>query len=204
MNLAMIMVLVDLVLGPALTMLVFRPAKPSLRFDLGVIALVQLSALVYGVMSIYQARPVYVAYVVDRFEMVSAADLEPALLAKAAAPFNRFPDRAPSWVHVELPRDRQELDKLTMAEALNGTGPALLPELYQAFDGRTALAKAKPVANLREFNEVGQVDRALAALGRDDDQVRYLPLHAIGRDMTVFVSAENGEVLEVADLRPWS
>ncbi|MEZ4626487.1 MAG: hypothetical protein R2843_17180, partial [Thermomicrobiales bacterium] len=39
-NLAMIMVLVDLVLGPALTMLVFRPAKPSLRFDLGVIALV--------------------------------------------------------------------------------------------------------------------------------------------------------------------
>lgn len=39
---------VDLVLGPLLTAIVFRAGKPGLKFDLAVIALVQVAALFYG------------------------------------------------------------------------------------------------------------------------------------------------------------
>lgn len=39
---------VDVVLGPLLTFIVFKPGKKSLKFDLTVIALVQAAALGYG------------------------------------------------------------------------------------------------------------------------------------------------------------
>lgn len=39
---------IDLVLGPLLTMIVYKHGKPGLKFDLSVIALVQIAALVYG------------------------------------------------------------------------------------------------------------------------------------------------------------
>lgn len=49
---------VDLVLGPTLTLLVFAPEKKSLKFDLFVIFLIQIAALIYGVYTIHGNRPV--------------------------------------------------------------------------------------------------------------------------------------------------
>ena len=57
-NRAMVTIfVVDVVLGPGLTLLVFKPGKKSLKFDMAVILLLQLSALSWGVNSVYQARP---------------------------------------------------------------------------------------------------------------------------------------------------
>ncbi len=43
-----ILFIVDVVLGPLLTFIVFKAGKPGLRFDLTVIALVQVAALAMG------------------------------------------------------------------------------------------------------------------------------------------------------------
>ena len=66
---------VDLVLGPLLTFIVYKKNKITLIMDLSVIALFQLSALGYGLYSVYEARPVWIAYVVDRFELVRVNEL---------------------------------------------------------------------------------------------------------------------------------
>ena len=73
-DLLWVVVGVDLVLGPVLTFLVYAPGKKSLRFDLAVIVLVQLSALGYGIYTSAQGRPIYLVFVVDRFETVSPVD----------------------------------------------------------------------------------------------------------------------------------
>jgi hypothetical protein len=44
------------VLGPGLTLVVFKPGKKSLRFDMTVILLLQFSALIWGVHSVYTER----------------------------------------------------------------------------------------------------------------------------------------------------
>lgn len=49
---------VDLVLGPLLTLIIFNPAKKSLKFDLAVIAILQISALFAGSYVINERRPV--------------------------------------------------------------------------------------------------------------------------------------------------
>lgn len=48
---------VDLVLGPILTLIVFNPAKKSLKFDLATIAVLQIAVLAYGVYSMHSTRP---------------------------------------------------------------------------------------------------------------------------------------------------
>ena len=48
---------VDLVIGPGLTLLVFKPNKPSLKFDLSVIFIVQMIALSWGVYNAWSVHP---------------------------------------------------------------------------------------------------------------------------------------------------
>ena len=54
-----ILFIVQIVLGPLLTFIVFKPGKPGLKFDLSVIALVQVVALVYGTVVIYPVDQCY-------------------------------------------------------------------------------------------------------------------------------------------------
>jgi hypothetical protein len=44
---------VDVVVGPLLTLILFKPGKPGLKFDMTCIALMQIGALVYGGTIIY-------------------------------------------------------------------------------------------------------------------------------------------------------
>lgn len=48
---------VDLVIGPGLTLIVFSPNKPSLKFDMSVILVLQLSALSWGVYNAWSVHP---------------------------------------------------------------------------------------------------------------------------------------------------
>lgn len=53
---------VDVVLGPLLTLALFKPGKKGLVSDLIVVALLQISALSYGIYTTHQNRPAYLVY----------------------------------------------------------------------------------------------------------------------------------------------
>ena len=53
---------VDVVLGPGLTLLVFKPGKKFLKFDIGAILVLQFTALVWGVSNVYSERPAASVY----------------------------------------------------------------------------------------------------------------------------------------------
>jgi hypothetical protein len=65
-----------MVLGPSLTLIAFKSGKPSLKFDLRCIVLLQLGALLYGGMIVYQQRPAFVVFGVDRFTTIPAAEVD--------------------------------------------------------------------------------------------------------------------------------
>ncbi len=75
--------MVDIVLGPLLVFLVYDRRKKSLRRDLVVIICIQLAVIVYGIHASVLAWPVLMAFVVDRFELVTAAEIDTQELAKA-------------------------------------------------------------------------------------------------------------------------
>jgi hypothetical protein len=71
-----------------------------------VIAILQCSALAYGVYSIAESRPVFITFVKDRFELVRAGELDDADLAQAAYGFGPLVVRLPARAACEDPRPR--------------------------------------------------------------------------------------------------
>src|SRR5215469_1302340 len=80
-----IVVLVDLVVGPTLTLIVANPRKARRVFarDVAIIVAVQLAALVYGTVTLWNGRPLYYTFSADRLEIVQASDIEAAEAASA-------------------------------------------------------------------------------------------------------------------------
>ena len=66
---------VDVVLGPGLTLLVFKPGKPGLKFDMGVIVMLQIVALSWGVKSIYSERPALTVFYDGKFSCISYSEV---------------------------------------------------------------------------------------------------------------------------------
>lgn len=73
---ALLLVAVDLVLGPLLTLIVYRIGKPELKFDLGVIVVVQLAALLYGASALWSVRPALLVFDAGKFQVVTWPELE--------------------------------------------------------------------------------------------------------------------------------
>jgi hypothetical protein len=82
-GLALILIGVDIVMGPLLTLVVFRSGKRGLKLDLTAIGVLQLAALLYGCHVISLARPAYIVFVKDQFQVATAVELEPQRLAQA-------------------------------------------------------------------------------------------------------------------------
>src|SRR5258708_25743002 len=66
-DLLFILVGVDVVVGPLITLVIFRSGKRGLKFDLAVIGMLQIAALAYGVYALDLARPPFLGLVKDQF-----------------------------------------------------------------------------------------------------------------------------------------
>jgi hypothetical protein len=123
-TLLMLLIGVDVVLGPLLTFIVYDPAKKSLVYDLAVIAMLQIAALVYGVNVMASARPAYVVYVRGVFDLVPANDVVTEGMAQAQLPeFQSMPLTGPRLAAARVPVDPDMQFKIA-TEALAG-GPDL-------------------------------------------------------------------------------
>lgn len=68
--------LVDVVLGPSLTLLIFKPGKKGLKFDMAVILIVQFSALIWGINSVYTERPGATVFYYGKFTCITQNDTQ--------------------------------------------------------------------------------------------------------------------------------
>jgi hypothetical protein len=198
---------VDVTLGPLLTTLVFDRRKKALKLDLAVIGCLQLAALAYGVSVLAEARPAFVAFVQDRFELVRANDVAPEAYAEARDErYRRAPLTGPMRVGVRLPTDANETFKLAMS-AFAGRDAQDYPKYYVPYDELRSAVKAhgKPIAELRALNpgRDAEIDGLLELVGRSERDVRFLPMRSGKSDLAVLVDARDGSVLRIAMLRPW-
>ena len=63
---------VDLILGPMLTLVVFKAGKPGLKFDLTAIGTLQAACLIAGLVIVYTERPIFFVYYAEHFYSSSA------------------------------------------------------------------------------------------------------------------------------------
>lgn len=72
---------IDLVLGPALTLALYRPWKKNIRFDMSVIVAIQVVALGYGVHTAYTQRTAAIVFAETRFETLTHTEFKEARAA---------------------------------------------------------------------------------------------------------------------------
>lgn len=200
---------VDMSLGPLITLIVFNTKKSrrALAFDLSVIATLQVAALLYGMSVVFQARPAFVVFSKDSFDLITANMLSDEDIAKARYPdYRSLPLTGPVYVYSEMPTDIRERNEVALS-ALSGKDLPQFPQHYMPFAEHMAAAGrvAKPLAELKKLNpdRTAEIDGRVRNSGRAEADLGYLPLRAKYQDQAVLVGKSDGQMLAVLRMRPW-
>lgn len=198
-DLFLLVVAIDIVCGPLLTLVVFSPSKPAqeLRRDLGIIVLIQIAALAYGLHNVALARPLFLVHEVDRFRVISEPDFLGADVRTALDTLQ--PDIRPRWfgsprvVGVRPLRNVAEREAVLFESVNGGRDQAQRPDLYVPYDAayaNRAAQSAKPVARFVERfpQSMQEVNRQLQASRLQVADALFLPV-VHRQDWVVLLSA---------------
>jgi hypothetical protein len=151
----LLMLSIDVCLGPLLTFIVFNKAKTTLKFDITVIALVQSTALLYGMYTIGLGRPVYLAYDTKTLTVVTANEVYEAISINKKIELTNLnpwtqPLLGPKWVFAKNSSDQKLSNELAFTSFGGGPSEANLPALYEPFAAalRSMQTNAKTLSNL--------------------------------------------------------
>jgi hypothetical protein len=173
----------DVVLGPLMSLVIYNSTKPrrELLLDYAIIGALQLAALAYGVFVIAASRPVFIAFDIDRIEIVTAIELEEKNLAAGNGDFNREPWFGPRLAAIRRPTQQEERNDLLFLEVTAGKGAYLMPKYYRPYDEarRTIRAKYMPIETLLKNSGAAEpiIEQAIAKTGGDPGRLRWLLAH---------------------------
>lgn len=197
-----ILLAVDVVLGPLLTLLVYKAGKKTLVMDLTVIILLQISALCYGLWTVAEGRPAWLVFAVDRFDLVRVLDIDERKLDQADLAYRQPSLLGPQWVAAVNPTDSDERNDILMESVLAGVDIAQRPNLYQPLDSQKKPIK-KRLLELSDLPANNIAEDIKAVLAKHPNADAWLPLRASNQDMVVLMHKDTAEVIAIVDLRPW-
>lgn len=205
-----LIVIVDVVCGPLLTLVIYDLKKPRAELvrDIGLVVLIQLAALAYGLNSLAQARPVWLAFENDSFRMVSVLDIAPGTLELAPEPLRSLSLTGPKPLGVRLAQGSDPDFLHSVQQSMAGNHAAFRPDRWVPYSEQTTeVARvAKPLAALRAryADQVDLIDGAVRRSGRTADALGYLPLMSENRsDWVVLVDRTTGEPVGYLPLDGW-
>jgi hypothetical protein len=194
-----IMIFVDLVLGPALTFVIYNAAKSrrALAFDFTMIGLTQLCAFVWGVYAVHAQRPVAVVY----FDGAFYSFEEKPLLwqGHSAADLKQLDSRVPALLYAKEPVSLEEraavIDKIRKYELgtyeLFDLLRPLAPNLDKLWERSDALAELL-WGDPREAARLERLLKEHPGLTRED--LRFVWFIGRYEDATLVMTRE-GQVL---------
>ena len=193
---------IDVIVGPILGWLVYKEGKKTLKFDLSVIIIIQIAALCYGVYSIEQGRPAWLVFHADRFELVRKNDILLENIDQAQSQFQHVSWSKPQFVAVKSAVSIQQHQNDIFTEVLGGISLAQQPERYVELTKAKAQIQKRslPLKELEQYNPKAEVKKTLAKYPKAD---AWLPLKANAVDMVVLVNKKSASIIKIVDLRPW-
>lgn len=197
-----IMVGVDVVLGPLLTLIIADPAKARrvLARDLGCILLVQLIAFTYGTITLWNGRPLYYAFSVNCLSLVQAQDLErgsTAMARNAALAPHWY--SLPRWIWAPLPDDSAEAANIVQSATQGGFDVTARPTYFKpwasgAADLRGQLKRADDI-KFFSLKEKGVLKARMTAMGLAPDRADAIALTGRKRPLLVVFDPSNLRLL---------
>jgi len=197
-----IIVGVDLILGPLLTLIVFKSGKPGLKFDLSVIALVQFTALSWGVWTSYNERPAAVIYTLDFFTPVTSYQL--AEHGMSADKLKQFGDDWPILIYIDIPEE--EISNV-LSKALADKKPLYLyTEYYSKFGKEQAPILKQSSMDIEKYiedkPELKKIFQKSVLAHPTKTNISYLALHSREKWATAIYDLDEMRIIDIMDIDP--
>lgn len=198
-ELFLLIMTVDVVCGPLLTFVLYNPAKPrnELVRDLGLILIIQVTALIYGMSTVWQARPLFLVQEVDRFKVIQAPSVDADALNALPGGLKPHFFKGPLVVAIREPKDEQERRKVMFESVQGGPDYGERPDFYLPYEGANALKSLKRAKALSVFlqKQPSQVDAAKnLASEKQADISHWLYLPVVARQDWVAVLDRQGQI----------
>ena len=199
---------VDVVMGPCLTLLVFNPKKKELRRDLAIVLFLQIGALLYGLHAVFVARPVYLVFNSNRFDLVYANDLNRKKLDQVSdVNFQSVPMWGADVIAARRPDDANARNNIMFSALSGGADLPQLPQYYVPYATLKTQVQQhiQPLDALESFNRTRatEVKALIGKYALTEGGVGFLPLRGKVKDLTVIVRQDSAAVIQVTDLQPW-
>lgn len=199
------LIAINLIVPPLLTFIIYKINKKELLRDIGIIGILQIGALGYGLSVIEQGRPAYLVFAVDDFEVVRLSDLrwahQTTKIRTVAEPTLGLFER-PRLVYSPFSANERIRGIQQTEELIDGIHITYRTDSYQPIIAAQSAIKNKsqPLTALHNDNDSQQVDNILRHY---PTATGWLPLKVTVLDM-VMLTDKNGSVIDVVNLRPWS
>jgi hypothetical protein len=196
----------ELAAGPLLWLVVHDTRKKELKLDLAIVTLARVAVVGFAFFIAANARPIAIAFVVDRFAVVPSNAVAAADLAQApSAELRERSWTGPRLVAAVPPSDPQERSEV-LESAIAGLDVDRLPKYWRPYAERQAEAagRALPLERLaaRDARSRSIVDAFLAS--RDDDaDLAYLPITARAGTWTAIVGKSTGTYVALLPIDPF-
>ena len=188
-----LMVCVDVICGPILTLVLFNPGKTKkeLIFDFSVIGVVQFSALLYGLFTVWLARPLYLVCEVDRFKVIALSDVNSEELLILPKDMRPKILSGPKVLGIRDPKNSEERNKVLFESLQGGRDFGERPEFYEKYEGDIAKKSMLRARRLESFSNVSDAERDFGA--ENIKNLYYLPV--VARQDWIAVLDMNGNIL---------
>jgi hypothetical protein len=192
--------------GPAMTWVVYKKGKWGLHFDLVVIILVQSVAFGWGAYALYQNRPYFMVFTLDRFEVLSKRQVDFSDIGNPQ--FTDKPFSGPILLYASMPKQGPEFQKLLNEVMFEGKPDLQFrPEFWSLYaeKQKLALAKSSPLLELRQARpgQVAKIDRLVENNGGDIAKLNYVPAMLRDGRFAAILDAHSGEIIDTLVIDPW-
>jgi hypothetical protein len=171
---------IDLIVGPLLTLIVYKHGKKTLKMDLTVIVLIQTLFLGSGLYTLFASRPVYLVATEQMFNLVFVADILPDDLKKAKNKYQLFGITTPQLVGAVIPNDAKEISRIVLSALSGSSDLQHMPQHYVEYDQikELILKNALPLINPPKVSSqnVAILQKAALNYGYKPEDVRFMHL----------------------------
>jgi len=202
----LVMVCVDVVLGPTLTFIIANQKKSrrELARDIGIIVAVQLCALTYGSVQLWNGRPLYYAFSEKILQLVQAYDIdaEEARLGRKLNP-GLAPHwySLPRWIWAPLPKDAGEAKKIITSTITGGDDVISMPRYFKNWqEGLPSLRSQLKKLDDQAYFSKSQKEKLkvkMRAEGMADDQLDTIPLTGRGHPRLVVIDPASLKLIAI-------
>lgn len=202
-HIALMIIGIDVILGPLLTFIVYNVKKKHLWLDITFIALLQASAFAYGAYTIYQGHPVYITFNADRFTLVSARDATPEKAKFKEYKISTF--GKPKLAYAESPTNTEERNAFLFS-VLFQNAPDLdsRVDYYKPYQANIDKILTKHLSADLLFQQDKHKEKLKPYLEKYQlDSLAFLPIQGKKSFMIYVLERKTAQPLGTIDLDPW-